>query len=227
MTNDIKQMDLAQLILAKKGDRSYGRLSKDCGGIPTDRRLNSMVLRPMNQFPDVATIQGLAIGLGVSITDVLLASARSLGLSVGAGDSGALTIPGAANLPADAQRVIGDMARELLKMQQTVGVRKDFTEYQAQLRQDFAHCARLRHVPAADIEATLQGPGWYLLDGDGDTATAVDAALGWLKGDNARQIRAALSDALATGVEVTQDDVELAADKGDSGIDPEAVEHTA
>lgn len=225
MTTEPKQMTLPELILAKKGDRTYSKIADDCGGIPTKRRLNSLVLRPMNAFPDVDTIRGLALGLGVSVTDVLLASARSLGLSVGFGDPGTVSIPGAGHLPETSQRVLGDMARELLKMQQSVGTKKQFTEYQAQLRQDFIHGARLRRVPAIEIEAALQGPGWYMATAGDDSLTVTDSILGWSESPNIRQLKAALRDVLAAEPQLAQDDVDLAADKGDSSIDPEAEEH--
>lgn len=73
---------LATLVLDHKGDRSYERLSKDCGGEPTGKRLQQIATTPIKTFPDAETIQGIAQGLGVSVTDVVLASARSLGLEV-------------------------------------------------------------------------------------------------------------------------------------------------
>jgi hypothetical protein len=227
MTTDIKQMTLAQLILAKKGARSYAKLSKDCGGAPTDRRLNSLVLQPMNTFPDVTTIHGLAIGLGVSVTDIILASARQLGFTVSDGDAGALTIPGAAHLPTSAQDVIGSMARELLKMQQTIGTKKEYTPFQAELRQKFVQGARLRRVPPLDIEAALQGPGWYMITAGQEHESMVDATLGWVTTDHARQLKASLRDILAEGIELTQEDVDLVADAGDKGIGPDETEHHA
>lgn len=220
-------MNLSQLILAKKGDRTYSKVADDCGGLPTKRRLNSLVLRPMNAFPDVETLRGLSVGLGVSITDVLLASARSLGLSVGLGDPGTISIPGAGHLPETSQRVLGDMARELLKMQQQIGAKKEFTPYQSELRQDFSHGARLRRVPSPEIDAALQAGGWYMVKPEDEDLQVVDAVLGWVASTHVRQLKAALRDALAGGVEVTQDDVELAADKGEHGIDPEELEHTS
>lgn len=227
MTIDPSQMNLAQLILAKKGDRTYSKISEDCGGLPTQRRLNSLVLKPMIAFPDVETLRGLSIGLGVSMTDVLLASGRSLGLTVGLGDPGTISIPGAGQLPETSKRVLVDMARELLKMQQQTGAKKEFTLYQSELRQDFAHGARLRRVPAPEIDAVLQAGTWYMVKPEDDDLQVVDAVLGWVTYDHARQLKAALRDALAGGVEVVQDDVELAADKGNDGIHPEELEHTS
>lgn len=235
MTTEPKQMTLPQLILTKKGERTYAKIAEDCGGTPTKRRLNSIVLRPMNAFPDIATIRGLAIGLRVSVTDVLLASARSLGLNVSEGNPGALVIEGGGYLPVSAQEALQALAGELMKMQEmpnvptinALGGHHDpgFTEYQCQLRQDFAHGARLRRVPAVEIEAALQAPGWGMVEPGDDDLMVAGAILGWVTGDHARQLKAALRDVLVEGATLVQDHVELAADKGDSTISAEAEEH--
>lgn len=227
MTTDNNQPTLAQLILTKKGDRSYAKLSRDCGGVPTDRHLNGMVNLPMKAFPSADTIERLAIGLRVNVIDVLLASARSLGLAVAATDPGSLILAGAGHLPGTAKEALASMAQELLKLQQKSGSKKTFTEYQAQMRQDFAHGARLRRVPATEIEAALQGPGWYMVTADDDSATVTDAILGWVDSPNARQLKASLRDVLAAAPVESQGEVELAADRGDSTIDPEGIEHTS
>lgn len=206
MTTHNSQPTLAELIITQKGDRTYRKLSKDCGGMPTDSRLNSLVNVGIKNFPDIDTIQRLAIGLRVNVTDVLLACARSLGLNVGAGDPGSLSIPGAGYLPDSAKELLADTASEMLKLQQSSEVKKEFTEYQAQLRQDFTHGARLRRVPAMEIEAALQGPGWYLVDADSDATTTVDASLGWITGDHARQLKAALRDVLTESTQSKRGD---------------------
>lgn len=82
MTRTETSPTLATLVLDHKGDRSYERLSRDCGGEPTGKRLQQIATNPIKTFPDAETIQGVAQGLGVSVTDVVLASARSLGLQV-------------------------------------------------------------------------------------------------------------------------------------------------
>lgn len=107
---------LANLILQRKGGRSFERLSEDCGGMPAGRRLQQMTnaSRPMRNFPDPETITAIARGLGVSTKDVILASARSLDIKVDAAEAEALVIPDARSLPASAQLAIMDMARELL-----------------------------------------------------------------------------------------------------------------
>lgn len=222
MTTDNFQPTLAELILAKKGDRSYAKISRDCGHVPTDRRIQSMATSEIKAFPDVDTIRGLAIGLRVNESDVLLASARSLGLTVATSDPGSLILPGAGHLPDSAKEVLSEVAGELLKMQQSVGAKKEFTEYQARLRQDFMNGARLRKVPATEIESALQGSGWYMVRTGDDDVTAADAILGWLTGDHARQLKAALRDVLAEGTALTREDLDLAADKGEVGLDPEA-----
>lgn len=227
MTTTTGQTTLAELINTKRGDRTYAKLSRDCGGAPTDKRLQSMVSRPMKAFPDADTIKGLAIGLRVNAADVILASARSLGLNVEASDTVGLNIPGAGALPDSAKEAIIGVAMELLKIHNTTGAQKAFTEYQAQLRQDFTASARLRRVPAVEIEDALQGPGWYAATADDDSAAATDMILGSVEGTHARQLKAALRDVLAEGVELTQDAVALASSKKHKGIDPGELEHTS
>lgn len=110
-----KEPTLAALINLRKGDRSYEALSRDCHGNPSRARLQQMATQKLREFPDPETIQGLSRGLGATVTDIILASARSLGLSVAVGDPDALVVAGAGNLDAGAQDVILGLARELLK----------------------------------------------------------------------------------------------------------------
>lgn len=110
-----KEPTLAALINQRKGTRSYVRLSRDCGGNPSRARLQQMATQKLREFPDPETIQCLSRGLGATVTEIILASARSLGLSVAVGDPGALVVAGAGNLSPGAQDVILGLARELLK----------------------------------------------------------------------------------------------------------------
>ena len=107
---------LAELILQRKGGRSFERLSEDCGGVPAGRRLQQLSTpsRPMKNFLDPETITGMARGLGVSEKDIVLASARSLGIRMDAGGPDALVIPDAGRLPEAAQIALMDMARVLI-----------------------------------------------------------------------------------------------------------------
>lgn len=101
---------LAELIQARKGDRSYARLSQDCAGNPGASRIQQIVTGPLNDFPSADTMRGLSAGLGVSVTDVILACARSLGLTVSSSDPSSLVLSGAGRLPMDAQDAIREMA---------------------------------------------------------------------------------------------------------------------
>lgn len=75
-------MDLSELIDAHRGARSYAELARDCGGSPTDKRLQQLVRQPIKNFPDPATVAALARGLRVSQSVVVLATAESVGLDV-------------------------------------------------------------------------------------------------------------------------------------------------
>lgn len=97
--------DLRELIAGTKGERSYEALSRDCGGAPTSKRLHQLATTTLKNFPDPLTIQGLARGLGVSVTEVVLASARSLGLPVrDLGDVASIDPTGLTDEQADAVR---------------------------------------------------------------------------------------------------------------------------
>lgn len=110
---------LAQLILERKGDRSYGRLAEDCGDFPTRKRLQQLASIRLTNFPDPDTIRGLVLGLGASATEITLASARSVGLPVASpNDPGTLAIAGAADLPQHAQDVLLLLSREMMKLAQ-------------------------------------------------------------------------------------------------------------
>src|SRR5690349_16777204 len=75
-------MDLSALIDVHRGGRSYPELARDCGGSPTDKRLQQLVREPIKNFPDPSTIAALARGLRVTQAVVVLAAAESLGLDV-------------------------------------------------------------------------------------------------------------------------------------------------
>ncbi len=116
----VARPNLAQLILDRKMGRSFEKLADDCGGQPAGRRLQQMANgKPMRNFPDPDTIRALAVGLGVSEAEIILASARSLGFGVDSTGSGELTIAGAGGLPADAKKAIMDVARALMNAHAT------------------------------------------------------------------------------------------------------------
>lgn len=109
--------DLAALILNRKGDRSYERLSRDCGGRPSANRLQQIASAPLTAFPSADTIRSLSLGLGATITDVTMASARSIGLNVRADDPDALTLVGAGELPEELQNAIVALVRQIQLLQ--------------------------------------------------------------------------------------------------------------
>lgn len=75
-------MNLSELIDTHRGARSYSELSRDCGGAPTDKRLQQMVRSSIKNFPDPPTISALSRGLKVPEAEIVLAAAESLGLDV-------------------------------------------------------------------------------------------------------------------------------------------------
>ena len=115
MTNTQTEGGLEALILNHKGDRSFDDLSRACGGSPTGKRLHQMVTRPMRNFPDPDTIKNLARGLNVPATDIVLATARSLGIRVAPTDDTALVLQEAGTLPRERQQLLVDIARALIE----------------------------------------------------------------------------------------------------------------
>lgn len=76
-----------------------------------------MATRPLKNFPDPESIRGMAQGLGVTVTDIVMASARSLGLPVYTGnDPSALSIGGAGNLDDSAKEALATVAREFIRL---------------------------------------------------------------------------------------------------------------
>ncbi|MGN7133418.1 hypothetical protein ACTHQY_09105 [Rhodococcoides corynebacterioides] len=122
--NDVRT--LAALIAERKGDRSYDRLSSDCGGTPSAARLQQLTTAPLKNFPDPPSIKGMSAGLGTTVTDIVLACARSLGLEVYDGtDPSALLLSGAAELPSSSRNLLIDLAGEFLRLTTTTGLGPD------------------------------------------------------------------------------------------------------
>lgn len=76
------RMNLNELIAAHKSGRSYEELARDCGGVMTSQRLQQIATTAPKAFPSADTLRGLAKGLRVSESVVVLAVAESLGLDV-------------------------------------------------------------------------------------------------------------------------------------------------
>jgi hypothetical protein len=107
--------DLSRLILDAKGARSYERMSADCGGNPTSKRLQQMATGPLKAFPDAETLEGIARGTGEPLTKVVLSAARSLGLRVYSSvDPNALVIGDASSLRPDQVEATRVLVRSFL-----------------------------------------------------------------------------------------------------------------
>jgi hypothetical protein len=104
---------LRVLIKNLRGERNNLELSRDCGGIPTQSRLQQISTSPIKLFPDPDTIRGLARGLNVTVGEVIGACAKDLGLNMGGPDESALVLAGARDLPESSQTVLISMSREL------------------------------------------------------------------------------------------------------------------
>lgn len=127
---------LRDLILDRKGTRSYERLARDCGGVPKANRLHAMVANGMNNFPDPDTIRGLSRGLNVSVTSIVLACARSVGLPVSeGGEPDELVLQGAGSLPAESKELLVSMSRQLQHAySQTWGTEEAADDYELAAR---------------------------------------------------------------------------------------------
>ena len=109
---------IQQLVAMKKGDRSFARLSLDCGGRPTGPALQKLTTSPLKSFPDPETIRGLSRGLNLPIRQIVEACARSVGLDISAESDDVLPIVGGRRLPESSQALLISMAREMLAMQE-------------------------------------------------------------------------------------------------------------
>lgn len=105
--------DLRRLLLDAKGDRSYRQFAADCGGLPTEKRIQQIANgTELKAFPDKESIEGIARGTGVTVTAVILAAARSLGLEVHSGDDpDAMILAGANTLRPDQKAALHALAR--------------------------------------------------------------------------------------------------------------------
>jgi hypothetical protein len=70
---------LGELVKRLADGRSDAQLAVDCGGVPSRPRINQIVNHPMQQWPSMDVIHGLAKGLRVAPETIVLASANSLG----------------------------------------------------------------------------------------------------------------------------------------------------
>lgn len=108
-------MNLADLITAHKGARSYVKLEEACGGSPKAARLQQLAAGPPKNFPDPSTIAALARGLRVPATTVVLAAAESLGIDVRRPNQAVLD-----RFPAGVDRLSEEQLQALILMAQSL-----------------------------------------------------------------------------------------------------------
>lgn len=112
-------LNLAGLIRARKGDRTFQELSDATGGAIGAKHVQIMSQRAIANFPNVKTIEALALALRVPVIDVVLAAARSVGLNIP--ESGDLVIHGSGELPEASKNAIRDVAYELIRLNRAQG----------------------------------------------------------------------------------------------------------
>jgi hypothetical protein len=113
-------VNLRELVKSQKGHRSYATLADDCGGYPSDKRLQQLATQQQKNFVDPKTIQALARGLRVTEVTVVLAAAEDLGLDVSRATPRVLDyLPAAVNdLDEDQLFAIGNLIRSFIPPEQ-------------------------------------------------------------------------------------------------------------
>lgn len=165
MTHKPHPRSLQALILDKKGDRSYERVSRDCGGTPTRNALQKLATSRTRAFPDRDTLLGLQRGLPAAMPELLSACAISMGLLDDASAPGTLVLRGAGDLPTSAQKLLIDLSHEMQRL-----VREGDGDA------DAAPITHAGESPATDDELDRRRraraatpPAFELIEGDGDT----------------------------------------------------------
>ncbi|GHG60347.1 hypothetical protein GCM10012320_34900 [Sinomonas cellulolyticus] len=162
------QPDLATLLgnVKAKKEWSYEAMSRACGGAPSGKRLFQLITAPLKNFPDPETIQSLARGTGASITDIVMASARSLGLEVVDADPDSLHVPGLSDVPTSMREAIIAVGREASRLSGQAHHAQDSRRQDATDELELQRAARRRprkgqktdqpaHPPVADVDDEL------------------------------------------------------------------------
>lgn len=117
--SDPREPLLADLINDRKGNRSYADLERDSGGSVTRGRFQQLAtVRTQSQFPTPAILRGVVAATNLPTRDVVLAAARSVGLTVPPEDPTTLVIAGAGSLPDDQKELLLNLARDLIRANQ-------------------------------------------------------------------------------------------------------------
>lgn len=170
---NVENPTLQALVADRKGDRSYERLAALSGGRLSRARIQQIATREMKSFPDAATLAGLAQALDVPVQEVVLATARSLGLEVRGGVHGdALLVPGGKRLSSPAQDALLTMARELSKAGAQDGEREAAGVERDAQRDGINPGERRRELTRDDFDRAADDSGPSLLEAD-DARAAV------------------------------------------------------
>ena len=77
------ELELRDLILTLKGDRTYAGLEAASGGVVRAQRFHQIANGvKLNEFPEPRTLSAMALALNCSVETVLFSYARALGLGV-------------------------------------------------------------------------------------------------------------------------------------------------
>jgi hypothetical protein len=121
-------VNLQRLIEATKGDRSYETLSKATLDADPDRpgeravktaRFGQLGTLALEQPPNVGTIRGLAVALGVTERAVWDAVAESLGINVGRSSLAEMLPPGADGLSPASTSLVRQLVARLVHLERS------------------------------------------------------------------------------------------------------------
>lgn len=118
--SELRELTLRELIALARGSRTYAQLQRDSGDVVKAQRWNQIYngIRT-SEFPNVKTIAAMAEALHVDAEVVLLAWARSVGLTIRSRRSAfADLLPeGIEHLSATERQAILDLIRSMAKRQ--------------------------------------------------------------------------------------------------------------
>lgn len=107
---------LMELINDYKGSRSFRDLAADSEIGVQWVRFQQLASRDLKNFPDPKTLLGVSQALSLPMDEVVLATARSVGLPIRRADPANLTIAGAGDLPKEARALVLEFARDLMAL---------------------------------------------------------------------------------------------------------------
>lgn len=107
---------LRQLIAASRGGRNNAELSRDCGGVPTQSRLQQLANNPSRHSRTPTPSVDSPGGLNVTVEQVISSCAADLSLPMETPDASALVLGGARYLPESSQQILVNLSREMQRL---------------------------------------------------------------------------------------------------------------